>query len=241
MCLHLLGLYLLPMALLLKQYGYYLAILGEPAATDLVNLFSLILGLAGAVSVVLFGLVSDAIGVVGSFLFCDVLALAFAVVVLVHDTAAQVVGEVLLTFMANAFFVLAPRLAMLYAPSELFGTYSGAVLTYLGFSQLLTTPIVDGAAYLIFAALPEHQRAIARYQFTFVLWIIFTLATAPLLYRHWYQQPPPGTVGRAVPCVNGGGKAQPLPTMADVREARLQRARSRRAGETTRLVGPKVT
>ncbi len=56
---------------------------------------------------------------------CDGLALLFAAVVLLRSRAAQVVGEVLLTFMANAFFVLAPRTAMYYCPAQLFGTFSG--------------------------------------------------------------------------------------------------------------------
>ena len=233
---HLLGLYLLPMTLLLKQYGYYLALLGEPDATELVNLFSLILGFCGAASVIGFGLVSDVIGVVGSFVVCDSLALLFAAVVLLRSRAAQIVGMVLLTFMANAFFVLAPRLAMLYTPSELFGTYSGGVFSLLGLSQLVTTPIVDGVAYGVFYALPEATRAIARYQFGIVVWAIAVVATAPALYRHWWRKPPPGT-GRAVTCVPGGGWSQPLPTMADVREARWQRARSRAAPtEASRLV-----
>ena len=86
---HLLGLYLLPLSLLLKQYGYYLALFGETTATELVNLFSLLLGVCGAVSVICFGFVADRLGLIRSFVLVDCLALLFAAAVLAPGVAAQ--------------------------------------------------------------------------------------------------------------------------------------------------------
>ncbi len=161
------------------------------------------------------------------------LALLFAATVLVQEVTAQIVGEVLLTFMANAFFVMAPRLAMLYAPSELFGTYSGGIFLFLGISQLVLTPLVDAAASLTLVVLAGLTHPGARYRFGLVLWSCVVVLTAPPLYRHWRDHPPPGSR-------NG---LPPLPTMADVREARAQHAarrtaerRAKPAGERSRLL-----
>ena len=86
---HLLALYLLPLSLLLKQYGYYLALFGEATATELVNLFSLLLGVCGAVSVICFGFVADRLGLIRSFVLVDGLALLFAAAVLAPGVPAQ--------------------------------------------------------------------------------------------------------------------------------------------------------
>ena len=225
---HLLGLYLLPLSLLLKQYGYYLALFGETTATELVNLFSLLLGVCGAVSVICFGFVADRLGLIRSFVLVDCLALLFAAAVLAPGVPAQIVGEVLLTFLANAFYVMAPRLAMLYAPNELFGTYSGAVFFFLGCSQLVLTPIVDALGTFTASRLPSSSawssQAGAMTRFGVALWACTVILTASPLYRHWQRHPPPGT-RRGQP---------PMPTMADVRTARTERARTKwRSGAAT--------
>ena len=79
-------------------------------------------------------------------------------------------GEVLLTFMANAFYVMAPRLAMLYAPNELFGTYSGSVFFFLGCSQLVLTPIVDTLGVFTASRLGFGQAG-AQTRFGVALWV----------------------------------------------------------------------
>ena len=100
-------------------------------------------------------------------------------------------GEVLLSFLANAFYVLAPRLAMIYAPNELFGTYSGSVFFFLGCSQLVLTPIVDALGTFTASRLPESSiwssQAGAKTRFGVALWVWLRCQKAPCCY----SDPPP--------------------------------------------------
>ena len=75
------------------MYDYYLQLFPPATAVTLVNIFSLIYGLGGAVAVVTFGLVADRLDVRASFLFLDALALVFAVAVVSPSFGLQIVAQ----------------------------------------------------------------------------------------------------------------------------------------------------
>jgi MFS family permease len=173
-----------------QMYPFYEALLGTRQATRLVDIFALIYGLGGAVAVVAFGRLVDSVGVRRVLYWTNVSSALFLAALLQRSFAWQVAAQVLETLTLNSMVVLCFRYAMLYAPPELFGTFSGLFVAFMGAAQILLMPCVRRLSR---AVAPGDDRGAQVHRFfgIFTVLGLLSLASGCALVRRWHFHPPP--------------------------------------------------
>jgi len=105
----------------LVMYEYYVALVGEPRATQLVNLYAGLYGIGGALAAFLFGIVMDHVSFATAVGITTGLGGLMSLMA-VDASWAFVAAQCILVISINVGIIIVQRFAMLYAP-ELFGTY----------------------------------------------------------------------------------------------------------------------
>ena len=80
------------------------------------------------------------------------------------------------------------RVAMLYAPPALFGAFSGAMMSFLGFSQLIAIPLIQQWAN-------AHLQGPERFTRPYLALAMLATATGFALSGYWAWVGPPPRVG----------------------------------------------
>lgn len=138
----------------MQMYPFYVGMFGAQEATLLVDRFALIYGILGAVATIGAGRVLDYVGLKKGLVLVNTLNLAAWGCLMIPSTSAQVGFQVCLTFSLNGIMIVMYRFCMLYAPMQLFGTYTGLVALIMGAFQIACTAsatfvksrVVKGAA-----------------------------------------------------------------------------------------------
>jgi len=128
-----------------QMYPFYFAMFGSSGATYLVNSFAVIYGFFGALSVVFAGRLIDWLGMRKAILFNNVLVILIWATIMVETVPSQLACQVFITFSTSMFGLFAYRFCMIYAPPEIFGTYTGCLMTILGLFQVTLSSITDYA------------------------------------------------------------------------------------------------
>ena len=192
--LHVLAIYMLVTSILVHQYQLYLALFGSSDASFLVNLSSVIYAFGGCVALLIWGAAAEGVGSRGFWFLLDIASASFFVSVATPLGAAQIVGEVMLTFLFNLVNNALPfSIAFTHAPSYLFGVVSGLVYGLQGLSQIAITPIQEWAARQAFPDTGATSRtsldanAAPRILVVLYVWFVLTAMTGSLRYLNMWR------------------------------------------------------
>jgi len=122
-----------------EMYPLYEDLVGATKAVELVNIYGGLYAFIGAICVLVFGKIVDLIGMVQTIALMNIPLLVNSYLFSVPNVHTQVIAQVLLTWVGNAWYVLTPRFCTLYAPPELFGTVNGLFSGVLGVGQICLT------------------------------------------------------------------------------------------------------
>eukprot|EP00466_Bigelowiella_natans_P009198 jgi/Bigna1/75924/fgenesh1_pg.38_\ len=192
---HVMLLYVFVLFPILDMYPFYCAIFkDEKVATQLVDIFAAIYGLCGAVGAILIGMLMDKFGLLIMFGIIQVATTLVATLLISGEYGVQIGAQILLVVLAQLLSIVVNRFAMLYGPPELYGTYSGIQMAFLGFGQMLLIPAIKLFGSIIYP--PSMYQAATRYVMTFsVLGGLSILGGLAMCYVLWLRPPPkPGTV-----------------------------------------------
>ena len=188
--LHVLAMYMLVTSILVHQYQLYLALFGSSDASFLVNLSSLIFAFGGCVALLIWGAAAEGMGSRGFWFLLDIASTFFFASVATPLFAAQIVGEVMLTFLFNLITNALPfSIAFTHAPPYLFGVVSGLVYGLQGLFLITIMPIQEWAARLSFPDTGATSRtsldanAAPRIFVVLYVWFVLTAMTGSL--RYW--------------------------------------------------------
>lgn len=178
---HLVSIYMLVMGLQVHQYQLYLALFGDPGATKLVNISSVIFSSTGVVALMFWGIYADTFSQRNAWAAIDICAVAFAVLVLIPLVPCQLGGQFMFALMLNLVSNMLPyRVAWSFAPRELLGTCSGMIWLFQGATQLFLTPLQEYAARQVI-----HGSDARRIYAVLVLWIIISLLSGISMHAHF--------------------------------------------------------
>ena len=177
-----------PMA---SMFNFYVLTLGEKDAVLLVSLFSAIYGITGGLCSVFAGKLCDKIGVVTFQRYTLVLFLITSVLQVIPSFTAQIIWIIFWTLSFNVLLIIYFRMAMHYAPMELFGAFQGMFGTFMVVPQLLFSGILR--EYMT-STFPNDPR---QYFYPYVILNVTTLILAICLCIYWWRYPPPN-VGRVI-------------------------------------------
>eukprot|EP00949_MAST-11_sp_MAST-11-sp1_P001836 g1836.t1 len=180
--------YLFIMYPLIVQYPFYFAMFGKNGAEYLVNIYALIYGVFGAVSLFVLGRIVDWLGVAKSQIFACVVGIALIVCIMQRSVGAQVAAQGLQTLLINVVILIITRVCMLYGAVEIFGTYTGILCSLLGIAQMLFTPLIPALASIVYPHSNEHLQ---RYLVSFSTLGWAMVASGAVLGWYWKKNPPP--------------------------------------------------
>lgn len=174
------------------MYPLYVDLVGHARAVSLVNIFGGVYACIGALCLVVFGKAVDVIGVVQSVGWLNVPMLVMTYLFTVPTMSAQVVGQVLLAWAINSYYVYYPRFCLSYGPPQLFGTMYGMLCALQGIGQILLTrvgtwAVRDLGGYLYDGDAPRAFTFLA----TIDVWFFFTFASSCCLLVYWWYNPFP--------------------------------------------------
>jgi len=178
---------------LLEQFKFYRVLFSDDVATDLVELYGIVLGGGGAACALTLGLAADFLGTFRTLALVDALALVFAVAVALPSYACQIVAIAVVTVLQGTFWMLIPLLCTHYAPPDLFGTLSGVCFALFGILQVVLTPLQSALTDCVRDAV---NSAAAAQLSALTLWSSLSVASGWLLYRllRVYPLPIPGSI-----------------------------------------------
>jgi len=181
-----------PMA---QQFFYYSCILGKEAATTLVDDWAIIYAVLGAISAVGCGRLADWTGVPLFALISVLSGGLFLLLLLIPAYPTQVMAQIILALAFNAYIVALLQSAMRYSPLDLFGTYTGIMMTVLGLGQMSLNPLLTHAA-------GETMHGYAKYATLYsILGVLVAVSGAALLvYWRRFPLPAPGTYMSSLEC-----------------------------------------
>jgi hypothetical protein len=176
------------------MYPFYQALMGTATATTLVDIFGGLYACLGAISLLFFGRFVDNVGFVKSMGYLNIIIVANFICYCIPSFLPQVVGQVLLAFQSNAWYVLVPRWCLSYAPPELYGSAFGISGGILGIFQMIGTPFGTMASSFIDALVTAHPPAFLPYLTTMGIWCFCTVFFSSLyiVFVRYYPLPAPG-------------------------------------------------
>ena len=98
-----------------------------------------------------------------------VCALLYLGATIVPTETSQIASQFMCTLLLNIFFVVAARWALLYAPSSIFGTFSGMQMSLMALLQLISSPAVSVVSNAFFPGKSNSQTHL-RFVFVFAPW-----------------------------------------------------------------------
>lgn len=174
------------------MYPFYTDLVGTAKAIELVDIFGGTYACIGALSLVFFGKVVDYIGLVQAIFLLNVPTVLNAALYAVPQILAQVIAQVILSFIGNVWYVLIPRFCTIYAPPEIFGTMYGVYGTLLGAFQIFLTRFGTWASGLLMLYIFHgHPPSAAPYLATIDVWCFFCVLTSVFLFVWWRYNPLP--------------------------------------------------
>jgi len=176
------------------MYPLYQALVGTAEAITLVNIFGGLYACLGAVSLILFGRLVDYIGFEASIAFMNVPIILNQVMYCIPSFVPQVVGQALLAWQANAWYVLVPRWCLSYAPPQLYGSAFGISGGLLGVFQILGTPLGTLLSTWIDKLVTDRPSPAMPLLTTLGIWCFFCVffCLAYLWFLRYYPMPAPG-------------------------------------------------
>jgi hypothetical protein len=178
------------------MYPLYQALLGTAEATTLVDIFGGLYACFGCIALLSFGRFVDKIGFEGALAFLNIPIILNFVAYCIRNFYSQVIGQLLLSFQGNAWYVFVPRFCLSYAPPELYGSAFGISGTILGFFQILGTPFGTMLSSFLDNLVTKHPSPALPYLTTIGIWCFITVASsvAFLIFLRYYPMPAPGSI-----------------------------------------------
>jgi hypothetical protein len=187
---------------MMHQHSYYQAILTEKEAESLVTAFGAIYGGVGAAFSVGLGALADAIGLVRFTLLVNLLLIPATWNLLTPSYSCQWLSMGFISLAMNAYWTGVTRVAMLYAPPALFGACSGAMMSFLGLSQLILIPPIR-------LWCNAHLEGPGRFTKPYAGLALCAGATGMLLSGYWaWAKPPPQAGGVLLGAAAGARRAR---------------------------------
>lgn len=184
--------YMFVMYPMFEMYPLYVDLVGTMKAISLVNIFGGLYACIGAACLMVFGRIVDKLGMVLCVALLNLPTVVNAILYTVPKFNVQVAAQVLLTFLANVWYVFQPRFCLAYGPPELFGTMYGLLACLLGVGQIVLTRFDNLVGKLISQYLvPGHGDAAFSYTATIDMWCIFNLLASVALLCWWWYYPLP--------------------------------------------------
>ena len=179
-----------------NQFIWYSVLFGPRRAKRLVNIFALVYGVCSSISVLLIGALMDRVGLRRLVAGVTVCALLYLGATIVPTETSQIASQFMCTLLLNIFFVVAARWALLYAPSSIFGTFSGMQMSLMALLQLISSPAVSVVSNAFFPGKSNSQTHL-RFVFVFAPVGILSAISGLALILLWRVKPPPA-VGEVV-------------------------------------------
>ncbi|EKX37257.1 hypothetical protein GUITHDRAFT_145099 [Guillardia theta CCMP2712] len=170
---------------LIQQFYYYEQLFGARRATWLVDIFAINFGVSGFLFAVFGGYVCDEIGIERFLSWMQLMILAFSLLLFCPYESCQILSQAQLSLLYDFWDVLVMRIAMLYAPPHLLGTFSGLLYTVAGVSQMILEPAYD---MLSSAFLPQP---LPRYWISFAMFTLYAILAGETITRYWKKNSPP--------------------------------------------------
>jgi len=171
---------------IMQMYPYYTLLLGSAVATHLVDIYAVVYGFSGFLAVVCYGRIMDWIGLQWAIALTAVLIGMELVGALIANVAAQIYAQIIDALVLNAFIVFGFRFAMLYAPPELFGTYTGFVFAFLGLFQLVMMGLLSSINSVV-----SHAHELLLLQTVYVSFAVASCALTVAIMINWHFSPCP--------------------------------------------------
>ena len=178
----------------MQMYAYYVGMFGAAEATRLVDIFALIYGIIGAVATIFAGRLIDWVGLAKSAIFVNLLNLVAAAAFLIPTVASQIFFQVCLSVSMNLFFIFMYRFCMLYAPVQLFGTYTGVIMLIMGAFQMGFSACASYLKGRVVHASPVIGRTNPEVVFVQSLtsaFFIISVVLLTMLVIYWQKYPAP--------------------------------------------------
>jgi len=190
------------------MYHLYDDLLGVPRAVKLVNIFGGLYGAMGALCLVLLGKIVDHVGLAQVVFWLNVPTVVNAILFAVPTMFSEVVAQVLLSLLINAWYIFYPRFCTCYGPPQLFGTMFGIFSATQGVGQMVCTRFGTWAIGLITEGFYHGVAPVGlTYLATIDLWCFLQVASSMLLLLWWQYYPIPQPGATTMAHVRNAGSA----------------------------------
>jgi len=192
------GMYMFSWYPTMQMYPFYVGMFGAAEATTLVDEFAVIYGILGSLGTLFAGRVLDWIGLKKALFATSILNMVALAALWTPTVPSQLFFQVFLTLSLSMFQIFVQRFCMVYAPVQLFGTYSGVIMLIMGLFQMVCSAVASLVKSHV-ANLSVADQDYLEVVFVRTLSTAFcalTLALFAMLIVYWQWFPPPhvGTV-----------------------------------------------
>jgi len=205
---------------LFNMYLLYTDLVGHAKAVELVNIFGGLYAVMGAACVLTFGAVVDRIGLYKAVAWLGVPTVINCICFSVPRVDVQVIAQVLLSLIANTWFVILPRFCISYGPPQLFGSLQGIFCVILGLGQIILTRVGTWACWsVVMLVHPVNPPPVLHFLLTIDLWCFGTMVGTVSLCWYWWYYPFPKTSQTTMADVHNAWNECVQPMGADTKVA----------------------
>lgn len=176
----------------MQMFPYYFRLFGRANATYLVNCFAVIYGMLGAIATIMTGRIVDWIGVQKAVGLNNCMIVVTLTAFLIPTLWSQLIFQTFLTCVLSFFQVFAYRFCMLYGPPEIFGTYTGILLSCMGIFQVSCTAVLS----LVLSHVGKYETLFVQGMTAFFGICAISTWTGLVCYWAWRPHPEAGSVTR---------------------------------------------
>jgi len=176
----------------MQMLPYYCGLFGSANATYLVNCFAVIYGMLGAIATIMTGRIVDWIGVQKAVVVNNCMIVVTLTAFVIPTLWSQLIFQAFLTCVLSFFQVFAYRFCMLYGPPEIFGTYTGVLLSCMGVFQVCTTALLS----LVLSHVGNYRTLFVQGMTAFFGICAISTWTGLVCYWAWRPHPEAGSVTR---------------------------------------------
>jgi len=182
----------------IQMYPLFSARFGVSNALALLKDFSLIYGIGGAVFAIFGGRFCDWLGIKWTMAFTLVLSILGAIALAIPTVSSQLVWLGILTVQISMVNILVYRFCMLYAPVQLFGTYTGVVFVLMGVFEILASWAFSALLANVSGSSSKDQTHVEVWctlASTYFLTLLLALCwVSTFIYWQWYPPPAVGSI-----------------------------------------------